>query len=277
MAAKVCMVLGPWARRLRFPPKAVPLKPEDTITETSPGTFVMGRRYEPEEHKSTIEGFLPRCHGMYDIYDTHRIYDCFNAAPPPLPRIDLLLIKNVDELGVAGDVVPVQMNKVTGLIVSDRAVYNSPYNRNKFSALIESLPARKTNISVQVMQTARYLSLCMLPVTMSTESSWTLEPWHMRVCFRKAGVHLSESCIKMLDRPISGPDMDRLDNKVFIVHVTINGGERVAVRCRIHHVTPNVYRPFSSAEPMTPVFPEDAELLASLPPVAQEKKPFSSL
>lgn len=56
---------------------------------------------------------------------------------------------------------------------------------------------------------------------MNKENPWTLEPWHVRSAFRKAGVTVPESAITMPGHTISGPDM-ALEGKEFYVTVTVS-------------------------------------------------------
>jgi large subunit ribosomal protein L9 len=55
---------------------------------------------------------------------------------------------------------------------------------------------------------------------MNRETKWTLEPWHIRVSFRKAGIILPESAITLPEKKISGPDLN-LEGKDFIVTITV--------------------------------------------------------
>lgn len=65
------------------------------------------------------------------------------------------------------------------------------------------------------------LSTLIIGITMNKENKWVLEPWHVKVSFRKAGVHLSEDCIELPKTKIEGPDMN-LEGKEFFVTVTVS-------------------------------------------------------
>lgn len=56
---------------------------------------------------------------------------------------------------------------------------------------------------------------------MNKEMPWTVEPWHVRASFRKAGVHVPDEAIQLPDKPITGPNLD-LEAKQFFVTVTVS-------------------------------------------------------
>lgn len=55
---------------------------------------------------------------------------------------------------------------------------------------------------------------------MNKDMPWTLEPWHVKVSFRKSGYVVPEEAIT-IPKEIKGPDMS-LENKEFFVIVTVN-------------------------------------------------------
>lgn len=65
------------------------------------------------------------------------------------------------------------------------------------------------------------LSLLVLQITMSKQEPWTLEPWHVRASFRKAGFVVPEDTIKMPPVEIKGPDL-ALQEKEFYVTITVS-------------------------------------------------------
>jgi len=71
---------------------------------------------------------------------------------------------------------------------------------------------------------------------------------------------------------IKGPNLE-YENKEFYVQVTLNGKETIKVRCRLHHIG----EPNDSSlwwKPALPIFPEDKEILDSMPmPRPRVKKP----
>ncbi|KAF6201870.1 hypothetical protein GE061_004266 [Apolygus lucorum] len=112
---------------------------------------------------------------------------------------------------------------------------------------------------------------------MNKENPWTIQPWHIRCSFRKAGIHVPEYAIKMPDKPISGPDFS-LENRDFLITVTVNGLEKANVRCRIHHWSTNPsnrmpYVKYPCSLKTEPIFEEDAPILDKLRliPLPKEK------
>lgn len=65
------------------------------------------------------------------------------------------------------------------------------------------------------------LSSVTLSVIMNKDNSWTLQPWHVKVAFRKCGYCVPEETIALPSKPIQGPDMN-LENKQFYVTVTVS-------------------------------------------------------
>lgn len=72
-----------------------------------------------------------------------------------------------------------------------------------------------------ILQTAKYLESNLLSVVMNKDVEWTLEPWHIRVAFRKAGIHVPTNCIQLPEKPIKGPNLD-WESKYFCVTVTVS-------------------------------------------------------
>lgn len=64
------------------------------------------------------------------------------------------------------------------------------------------------------------LSRLLLQISMSKTQPWTLEPWHVRTSFRKAGFVVPEDTITMPPVKISGPDLS-LQEKEFYVAVKV--------------------------------------------------------
>ncbi len=59
-----------------------------------------------------------------------------------------------------------------------------------------------------------------LVVLVNQENPWTIEKWHIRAAFRRTGIWVPDSAIKMGDKPISGPNLE-LEKKHFLVTVTV--------------------------------------------------------
>lgn len=65
------------------------------------------------------------------------------------------------------------------------------------------------------------LSRLVLQISMSKTQPWTLEPWHIRTSFRKAGFVVPEYAITMPPVTIRGPDLS-LQEKEFFVTVKVS-------------------------------------------------------
>ena len=65
------------------------------------------------------------------------------------------------------------------------------------------------------------LSSLVLQISMSKTQPWTLEPWHVRTSFRKAGYVVPEYAITMPPVTIKGPDLS-LQEKEFYVTVKVS-------------------------------------------------------
>lgn len=57
-------------------------------------------------------------------------------------------------------------------------------------------------------------------LSMNKDNSWVIEPWHVRVAFRKAGVIVPEEALTLPPEPITGPDL-ALQGKEFAVKVKV--------------------------------------------------------
>lgn len=72
-------------------------------------------------------------------------------------------------------------------------------------------------------QTAKLLSEMIINVTMNKTNPWVMEPWHVKVAFRKVGAMVPEEAITMPPHPIAGPDM-ALQGKAFVVKIKVREG-----------------------------------------------------
>lgn len=64
------------------------------------------------------------------------------------------------------------------------------------------------------------LSEMVIYLHMNKDSPWVLEPWHVRVAFRKASVMVPEEAITLPPHTIAGPD-PALQGKEFAVMVKV--------------------------------------------------------
>ncbi|XP_063236752.1 large ribosomal subunit protein bL9m [Bacillus rossius redtenbacheri] len=198
------------------------------------------------------------------LKNRHFIYDLVqDTSVAKQETVDLILTDYVSGLGDVGDRVAVKsFAAYNKLLLPGLAVYATPENEEKYARLKGSAAAKPKFSSPHAQRTVNYLSTMVLSVVMNKEVPWTVEPWHVRMSFRKANVHVPESAIEMPQEAITGPDLG-LERKQFLVTVTINGVERVAVKCRIHHWSTKVVDRLPYLQdhwllPAEPLFPEAA-------------------
>ena len=183
--------------------------------------------------------------------------------------LDVILLTYVEGIGEKGDRVSLKPRLAYNtLLLPGLATYASPENIAKYERPKDEVRV-KTFTSPFVERTMNVLSTLLLSVVMNIETPWTLEKWHIRTCFRKAGVYVPEEAITMPEKTISGPNLD-IENKEFYVTVTINKKEQVKVRCRIHHFHINSALQLPPVKKFyaldsSPIFPEDKEVLDSMP------------
>jgi len=127
----------------------------------------------------------------------------------------------------------------------------------------------KVNNLFIFLQTLGFLSTTMLDISMNKEEPWTIEPWHIRVAARKAGIIIKDdSCIELPAGKISGPDVS-LEGKEFYVTLTVNQKEKVNVRCRLHHWSTEPGNRIQADNPWfqksAPIFPDQTEVLEKIP------------
>lgn len=183
--------------------------------------------------------------------------------------LDVVLLNYVEGIGEKGDRVSLKPTfAYNNLLLPGLATYATPENILKYGRSKDEV--RKTTYSSPfVERTMNILSTLLLSVVMNVEIPWTLEMWHIRASFRRAGVYVPEEAITMPEKTISGPNLD-YENKEFYVTVTINKQEQVKVRCRIHHFHLNSAKQLPPLDkfyslPSEPIFPEDKEILDSMP------------
>lgn len=229
-------------------------------------TFILKRRHPVPLYKknSKPHRFKTR-HFIYDLVEDANI-----RRKKPL---DLILTQYVSGLGNAGTRIKMHPNQAYAeLLLPKLAEYATPENIEKYSKLLDQQDAPFSSSTVE--QTMKYLSQKRITMIMSQDVPWTLEKWHVRVSFRKAGILVPEDNITLPEKPISGPNMD-IEGKEFYITLTINNCEQVKVRCNIHHWTPDKSKQVYVEEfyklPNEPMFPEDKPILDSLPPFWIEK------
>lgn len=212
----------------------------------------MKRRWPPGLHK--IGGRPKDLRGRHYVYDLVR-----DTNLDKQPDLRLVLTSYVAGVGKKGDEVLVRPQfGYNHLLLPGYAVYSA-------AGIAPLTKATQTTSdeysSPHVQRTMNKLGSMLLNVVMNKDVPWTLEKWHLRVAFRKAGYHMPDEAITLPEQPVSGPDLS-LQGKHFYVTVKINQQEQVRVKCCIHHWStkivdrlPYVFEFWK--EPTEPLFPND--------------------
>lgn len=214
-------------------------------------------KYKNEE---SVRRNLDKLHQEYELVE--------NTNLKPKPKIDLILTQYIEDIGKPGQIVAIQPILAYDLVILGQAMYATPENLAKIHLISDSEVDKHSSLTA--FKTLKILKKKTLSVFMNMHEPWTIEQWHIRVTFRLNGVHiLSDDCIELPENSINGPNLN-LEGKDFAVHVTINNCEKVAVRCRLHHYTMIhskriILPPDHECIPSEPIFPEQADLLNSIP------------
>uniref|UniRef100_A0A1E1XFX5 Large ribosomal subunit protein bL9m n=1 Tax=Amblyomma aureolatum TaxID=187763 RepID=A0A1E1XFX5_9ACAR len=169
----------------------------------------------------------------------HFIYDYEEVTEfKKKPNIDVILTQFVEGLGNKWDIVSVRpFYGLTQLIVPGLATYVTPESlklRNEMRVGKEDLgPVYSSPFSPV---TLRMLKSTVVRLPMNQEQGWTVEPWHLRIALRQAGITVPEESIELPETPITGPDYTGKENKVFLATIYINKVDKGVVPFRIQHV-----------------------------------------
>ncbi|XP_018399250.1 PREDICTED: 39S ribosomal protein L9, mitochondrial [Cyphomyrmex costatus] len=239
----------------------------DCLSQQTRNTFILKRRHPvPLYKKNSKPQRLKTRHFIYDLVeDTNWRRKEF---------LDLILTQYVAGIGNIGTRVSLHpMVAYPKLLLPKLADYATPENIEKYTKLALDQGEDKPFSSGSVEKMMKYLSKKRISIMMSKDVPWTLEKWHIKVNFRKAGIYLPEDTITIPEKSISGPNLD-IEGKEFYVTITINNREQVKVRCCLRHWTSD-----SSSQiqvdhslPAEPIFPEDKPILDSLPSFYKERK-----
>lgn len=85
---------------------------------------------------------------------------------------------------------------------------------------IKPIEILQSLIAIIYFQTRRELARQVLCVAVNNENPWTIEKWHIRAAFRRAGFWVPDHAIVMGEKAISGPDPE-LEGKQFLVTITV--------------------------------------------------------
>ncbi|XP_055325461.1 39S ribosomal protein L9, mitochondrial [Sitodiplosis mosellana] len=223
------------------------------LAQQTRNTFVFKRRWDPPlAKKGHPARKLKSRHFVYDLIEDGNIIK--------KPDIGVILTEYVDGLGYQGDLVTVRPNMAYNkLLLTGLAVYDTPENRAKYNTEARLQEERRSPF---IERTINVFGHRLVSVCMNKFTPWIIEPWHIRVSMRKAGLYvLDDSQIELPPTPITGPDPAK-ENKIFSVTVTINKTEKAQVQCRVHHVCvdPRLRDPYVPEwwkQPTEPLFPNE--------------------
>jgi len=220
-------------------------------------TFILKRRFPVGLVKKGREPSNKKMRARHFVYD---LVEDTNVRKKK--DLEVILTDFVAGVGNRGDRITMKQNiAYHKLLLPGLAVYASPENIEKFSLLKDEVDYKPKYSSPFVEKTMKILQNMNVIVLMNKDVTWTVEPWHVRISFRKAGVHIPEDAISLPEEPICGPNME-MENKFFEVTVTINNTEKVPVKCIIHHWSTHVSNKLPCADegdqPRMPVFPVTA-------------------
>ncbi|TRY73291.1 hypothetical protein TCAL_00894 [Tigriopus californicus] len=210
-----------------------------------------------------------------NFHQKDMIFRAERVKQPGLP-VQVLMLTDVLGYGPRGQILTVRNPNIARqeLILPGLAVYARPENIADFGPGV--IPEDQLVMStVRGRATMRTLLHTPLPLSLHHENPWTVTPEIVHCAFRRIQFQVPIEVIELPDTPISGPDPDK-QGKEFLIHVTINGVERVPVRVVIHHLNPEDAKANRELgwqhRFREPLFEEQREALAMLPrpPISQK-------
>lgn len=152
------------------------------------------------------------------------------------PDLEVILTKFVDGIGQKGQIVKLRPHfAYNNLLIPGLAAYVTPANIEKYTPKEGEIVQEEKHSSPHAQRTVNRLEARVFAIVMNKDQPWVLERWHVRASLRKCGYLMnSDECIELPKEKITGPDLT-MQNKEFVVTVTVNNMEKAKVRCRIHH------------------------------------------
>jgi len=237
-----------------------PLLRRDLSTSPVLATVIVKRVYKPPLVKIAGRTPLETPQHLVDKSvvgsddDKWLIYEVEEKSQPH-HDVKLILLRNVDDYGVKGQVVSVPFHLAhPKLLLPGFADYHTEENVEKHKDII--LPEDSIiNSSASAKEFITFFSKRVFDICLSNSTPWTIEKWHIKASLRKHKVWVTDEQIEIPGGKVNGPDLN-LENKEFIAILTINNHEKLPIRCRIHHLElddqiPKVDRwYFRAAEPV---------------------------
>lgn len=194
--------------------------------------FILRRKYPVPVKDGKIPQILDVKHEVYEVVEQT------NNREKEL--LDLVLLDNVAGLGRAGDIVKVEPScAYVDLILPKLAIYATEENVRdfskpavavKFSSKYAQLVSMFLNTEIPIfllftnssfLKIMQNMSHTLVPILMSKSIKWILQPWHVRVALRMAGIIAAESSITLPATTISGPSFE-VEHKEFVVQLTVS-------------------------------------------------------
>jgi len=164
-----------------------------------------------------------------DDYEYFR-YETVKETDAEPNDIKIILLKSSEEFGKRGQILTLNARIARQeLLLPGLAVYASPENLNKYENITIAEDAVSYSSST-VRVSMSELKKMVVPLVMSGQHHWNIEPKHIKFAFLSQGIIVDESNITLPDVLIKGPDPTVIE-KEFGVDVKINDFEKVTIRC----------------------------------------------
>ena len=167
-------------------------------------------------------------------YPKGKIYEALEEDQPEEP-VRVILLHNTEDYGPRGQIVTVENPRKarTDLLLPGLAVYATNETLEKYKDII--IPEEElVYSSPYIKEILPLLGRLVIPITVNPHGKWVLEARHVRACMMKLRIEVPEDCIEMPSQDITGPRHSE-ENMEFLVHININGVERVPIRCVLHY------------------------------------------
>jgi ribosomal protein L9 len=211
--------------------------------------------------KKIDESVIHTDEDKYMVYQVEQEYH-------PFTTVKLILLKNVERYGIKGQIIsPGSVNANRDLLLTGLAVYHNQENLEKYSDII--IPEdTKLYSSETAEQMARRWRAKNVAVSMSMETPWTMEKWHIIASLRKYRLWVTEDQIEIPGGQITGPDLN-MNYKEFIVILTVNDFDKIKLRCSINLVSKyadkNRINPYWYCNLEDPVWEHERQELYDMP------------
>jgi len=209
---------------------------------------------------STFPGLEQRPPTDKHLFQMLTVEGCTETKKMPMAKI--ILTKNVEGIGKAGEVIEVRSHMVREYYMpSGCAVYASPYNINKYTKLLGAVEEKndeahiKLGISKPLYDLTIFLNSKAVPVYVALENDWILQNWHITIALRQHGIFVQDHQVIIDPAQTKGPNM-RIQNRLFRFYVLANKKVVIPAYGRFQHVTTKTYK-----QMLTPTLPDPRSLV----------------